>query len=243
MKEKLYTIPVNEAFEKDDECAFCVLTEKLEDDILNYILGPSYMEEDVRENTDKMGFCKGHYRQMYQAQNRLGVALMVDTHLKKWCGEMEALLDAELALPKKKGLFKKEEAPSAYLERSHEMRGSCYACARMQGRMDSYVDTFFYLWKNEEAFRKKVVGGRGFCLEHFDLILSEGKRRLSDEKYRDLAAALIPVQKENFQRLIKEVDWFVQKFDYRFRDEPWGTSEDSVMRAIRKLAGIDPERI
>ena len=83
MKEKLYTIPVNEAFEKDDECAFCVLTEKLEDDILNYILGPSYMEEDVRENTDKMGFCKGHYRQMYQAQNRLGVALMAVsyTHL------------------------------------------------------------------------------------------------------------------------------------------------------------------
>lgn len=242
MKEKLYTIPVNEAFDKDDECPFCVLSEKLEDDILNYILGPSYMEEDVREKTDEMGFCKRHYRQIYQAQNRLGVALMVDTHLKKWIEETEALLDAEAEGQKKRGILKKEDTPSAYLIKSQEVLHACYACQRMQGRMDSYLETFFYLWKNEAEFQKKVLSGRGFCLEHFSLLLTEARRRFSSEKYREFVKLLVPVQKENYRRLQKEVDWFIQKFDYRFKDAPWGTAEDSVRRAIRKLAGMDPER-
>ena len=82
MKEQLYTIPVNEAIDKNEECLFCTLNKKVEEDILNYILGPSYMEEDIRSETDKIGFCKKHYSQMYKAQNRLGVALILSTHMK-----------------------------------------------------------------------------------------------------------------------------------------------------------------
>lgn len=107
MKEKIYTIPVNEAFEKKSECAFCELTKKLDHDILEYVLGPSYMEEDIREETDKHGFCKYHYDKMFHAQNRLGVALMVSTHLKKINKDLDNILKSELS--EKKAFLKKSQ--------------------------------------------------------------------------------------------------------------------------------------
>ena len=45
MEERIYTIPVNEAFESDDGCPFCRLYKKLENDELDLILGASMMEQ------------------------------------------------------------------------------------------------------------------------------------------------------------------------------------------------------
>ena len=60
MKEQLYTIPVNDAFDKDCECPICAMRKVLETNAVEYTMGPSYMEDDVRMNTDKMGFCREH---------------------------------------------------------------------------------------------------------------------------------------------------------------------------------------
>ena len=66
MKEKIYTVPVNDAFALDSECPICSMFEKLENDAVEYAMGPSYMEDDIREKTDKMGFCS---RQNYTCNN------------------------------------------------------------------------------------------------------------------------------------------------------------------------------
>ena len=49
MKEKIYTVPVNDAFALDSECPICSMFEKLENDAVEYAMGPSYMEDDIRE--------------------------------------------------------------------------------------------------------------------------------------------------------------------------------------------------
>ena len=82
--EKIYTIPVNEAFEKSEAdhscgCPFCTLYRKLENDQLELILGASMMEPDVRIKTNELGFCKTHYDMMFTRKNRLGMALMRNT--------------------------------------------------------------------------------------------------------------------------------------------------------------------
>ncbi len=244
MKEKIYTIPVNEALEQNGECLFCTLNNKLEEEILNYILGASYMEEDIREETDKMGFCEYHYRQMYDAQNRLGVALMLDTHLKKINRDLKDLLDDELKAAedgKKKSLFKKEEHTSKLIDYLDNIENSCYACNRMQGRMNSYIDTFFYLWKTSEEFRGKVVGSKGFCLKHFSMLVKEGKKRYNKNEYLAMLKALFPRMEENLKRVSDDIDWFVKKFDYRYENEPWKNSKDALPRAITKVSGIDVE--
>ena len=71
MKEKLYTIPVNDAFSKDCECPVCIMYQELEAAAIDYTMGPSYMEDDIRAMTDAAGFCEKHLRQMYENQNRL----------------------------------------------------------------------------------------------------------------------------------------------------------------------------
>lgn len=51
MKEKLYTIPLNDAMNAEDECPFCFIERNVEQDIMDYVLGScaSYMESDTRE--------------------------------------------------------------------------------------------------------------------------------------------------------------------------------------------------
>ena len=54
MKEKLYTIPLNDAVNASDECPFCFIERELEQNSLDFVLGnsSSYMESDIRDQTD-----------------------------------------------------------------------------------------------------------------------------------------------------------------------------------------------
>ena len=47
MREKIYTIPIHDAFAQDCECPVCVMYRKLEENAIRYTIGPgaSYMEE------------------------------------------------------------------------------------------------------------------------------------------------------------------------------------------------------
>jgi hypothetical protein len=64
MKESIYTIPVNEAFEEYESeeklCPFCRLYKKLQENELDLILGASMMDPDIRIKTNKTGFCSKH---------------------------------------------------------------------------------------------------------------------------------------------------------------------------------------
>lgn len=77
MKEKLYTIPLNDAVNAMDECPFCYVERNIEQDLLDFCLGSgsSYMESDVREATDKEGFCRMHFKKMFDYGNTLGNSL------------------------------------------------------------------------------------------------------------------------------------------------------------------------
>ena len=48
MKEQLFTIPVGDAFRTDCECPVCKLYEDLEKESIEFVMGPSYMEDDIR---------------------------------------------------------------------------------------------------------------------------------------------------------------------------------------------------
>ena len=66
MAEKLYTIPINEAFDnaisgEGYDCPHCLLQDMLENNELEIILGASMMEPDIRIETNKKGFCKHHF--------------------------------------------------------------------------------------------------------------------------------------------------------------------------------------
>lgn len=220
--ETIYTIPVNEAFDAcrtgqtseesgGHECPFCRLYNLTEKNELDLILGASMMEPDVRIKTNEQFFCERHYRKMLTMKNRLGLALMTESHL------------AEL---KKSGLSDKMLA---------SLDGSCYICSRIEYSFSRMIETAVLLWAQDPAFRKKCGETSMFCLPHLRRFLEVGKRRLNRREYAAFSEEVRQTAFRYFDSLSDDVSWFCKKFDYRYEAESWGTSKDSVDRALKLL--------
>lgn len=242
MKEKIYTIPVNEGFETDDECPFCAMERAVERSAIRYVAGPgaSYMEPDVRAATDKAGFCREHMKKLYDYGNTLGTALMLQTHMagliEEFCAEKE-----KFRMPKKKGLFIKKVEPdsNAYWKRLQARVGSCYLCDKLEYNMQRYFSTFFYLIREEE-FRRKVENSKGFCLRHFAQLLEMAEDKLPNAQQEWFYTTVYALMDENLVRVKKDLDWLVAKYDYRNASAPWGNARDALPRAMEKLEGLHP---
>ena len=173
MKEQLYTIPVNEVFESDCECPLCKMKEQLERNAIEYTLGPSYMEDDNRAMTDEAGFCEKHIQALYLEKNRLGLALILSTHMQKVNKDLEALSSGSPSSGS--SLFKKRESSSlgAYVDKlSHR----CFICDRINDTFDRYVDTIFHLYKKDPAFSDKIKNSKGFCTYHYALLYDKNRQ-------------------------------------------------------------------
>lgn len=236
MAEKLYTIPVNDAFDKNSECPICSMYKKLEDDSIDFMMGPSYMEDDIRMETDKLGFCTPHMRMLAVQKNRLGLALILKTHLDRQYREASELK----AKPMKASSFLKKAEENALSAWAKEKVASCYVCRRIAITFPHYIDTTIQLYKKDAAFREKYKNSRGFCQEHFGLLLSEGQRILKDQEFQEFKDTTIALYLDNIKRLSEELDWFTDKFDYRYKDAPWKNSRDAIERAVVKTNGILP---
>lgn len=237
MKEEIYTIPVNDGFHEDCECAFCAMRRKLETDTLDYVLSPSYMEEDVRGETNEKGFCRTHMEALYQRDNSLGVALILQSHLDYQKQKVARLIDASSG--KKSGGFfgskKSEGTPiEDYLQNQQH---SCYVCSRIDTVMKRYMAAFFILWKKDSAFRSTVLASKGFCLEHFLMLYQAAGEHLRSKELEDFRNAIRKLQDENMNRVAEDLNWFTLKFDYRYKNEPWKNSKDAIPRSILKVNG------
>lgn len=239
MKEHIYTIPVMDGFHEGGECPFCNMYHKLNSDAVDYMLGPSYMEEDIRLETDKQGFCGYHYKQLYSSQNRLGLALMLHTHLQRVSKDM-AKYSSGIAFREKVSIFSKATEPISkqVTTRIDNVVDSCYICNRVDEFFAHYIETFFHLWKQNNDLKKIVEQSNGFCMKHFSMLLRAAELKLKQSELKSFYNVVMPIQQDNLNRLIDEVDWFIQKFDYRFQDEPWKNSQDSVPRSIQKVSSV-----
>mgnify|MGYP006322961003 CR=1 FL=1 len=83
MQYHLETIPVWEAMEAESPCPFCMLYSKLEANEVDRSLGGSVMEPDARIRVNETGICAHHHQLLFGMQNRLGHALLCDSHSKE----------------------------------------------------------------------------------------------------------------------------------------------------------------
>ena len=234
MKEEIYTIPVMDGMQAGTECPFCAMLQKLESDSIGFVLSPSYMEEDVRGATNEQGFCKTHLRMLYEKGNSLGLALMMHSHLKHRISQLDELSDG----PVKKGWFSKKQAEGSESAALREKwNSSCFICDRMNGFFRHYLATYFYLWKKDPAFQDVFKNGKGYCLDHYLMLLDSAANYLSGASLEEFLSVLKAQEKENLTRVADELEWFTLKFDYRYTDKPWGNSKDALPRTILKVNG------
>ena len=228
--EQIYTIPVNEAFDASAAdsscgCPMCALYRKLEENELELILGASMMEPDVRIKTNELGFCRTHYDMMFTRKNRLGMALTLESHL------------AELSKDLSKGLIgtvigRPDQKPA---KRIAALEKSCYVCGRVDFHFQHMAETAVLLFDTDENFVEKLKKQPYFCLPHYRLLLEKAAARLGKKKLADFADVTERVVKGYMETLSEDVSWFCKKFDYRYENEPWKNSKDSVERAIKFL--------
>ena len=232
--EQIYTIPVNEAFDAAAAdptrgCPFCLLFEKLQEDELDIILGASMMEPDIRIRTNEQGFCADHYARMLGRKRKLGMGLILESHLaevKRGIGRHASDL-----------VMKPGAAQLSYLSR---LEGDCYVCGRIDRNLSAMIATAVYLYTTDPAFRDKLAKQPYFCLPHYRRMTDYASKKLSRRDYAPFYKAASAVEEAYLETLTGDVSWFCKKFDYNYENEPWYNAKDAVERAIRFLRGGTP---
>ena len=231
--EQIYTIPVNEAFDKVTEhpecgCPICVLYRKLQTDELDIILGASMMEPDIRMKTNEQGFCHTHFGMLNAKSKALPLALMMESHL----AEVKKKLDGPVILGNKR---------AAAISALGRLENDCYICTRIEKNLSAMISTVVYLYESDPDFPKKFSSAPYFCIPHYRAMLDYAQKKMNKKAFFDFYDAAYRVESEYVETLTGDVSWFCKKFDYRYDEEPWYNSKDSVKRAIKFLSG-EPEQ-
>lgn len=227
MRESILTIPISELFDPKEGCPICRMHEMLEQRTVEYCMGAAMMEPDVRIETNRLGFCHHHLHKMMKCNNRLSLALMLQTHLDTVRGE----------LFERRHLFGGMKMKKERLSRFQE---SCFVCDKIDWGMRRLFVTMFELYGTAE-FRDTFREQDFLCLHHYDLLLAVAPEHLKKPQlgmFEQDCAALV---KKQLDLLYDDVSHFCRMYDYRNTgaDADWGNSRDSIERSVKFLTGRD----
>ncbi len=232
--EQIFTIPVNEEFDacRDNGrlgCPFCRLYRRLQRDEIDIILGASMMEPDIRIKTNEMGFCNKHYTIMLGKKRMLGMGLMLESHL----AEVKKKIKAKSLIG---------DSSSASISSIGKLNSDCYVCSRIKRNLDAMISTSVYLYETDENdFRRKFGEQPYFCLPHYTALMAYASKKMNKKLFREFFKTAEEIEEKYVTSLESDVSWFCKKFDYRYDEEPWYNSKDSVQRSIKFLTGSEED--
>ena len=248
MRYHIDTIPVWAAMKLDGECPMCALERKTELGEAERYLGASVMEPDVRVKVNDRGFCRKHHAMLYGMSNRLGHALMLESHtieIREKLAKISDKLSKSAGQLKDAGIGDKlggktKAASDEILKQAkavNEMAGSCLMCDTIAENMRRYLHTFFHLYQHDSEFRTRFEQSKGLCLPHMGQLLEVAAEELGSKDLGRFTETVVRLQKENMDRIQEDISWFIKKFDYRYENESWKNSKDAVERTVNKVRG------
>lgn len=224
MREDICSIPIHEAFEPRQGCPFCRIRDAAEERMALYITGPAMMQPDVRQETNRLGFCPRHFGQILQKGSRLSVALILESLL--------AQVGAD-AFPQGRGALKKAQAAAAARQES------CFICENVDRSMAHSLACAAALWQREEEFRQLYAAQPYICLPHYALALGAGQK-LPRREAALFQEATTRLAQKALEALRQDVTRFCRMYDYRSAGGDWGPSRDAVQRAVSWLTSRQP---
>ena len=242
------TIPVWDAMKLDGECLMCALERKTELGEAERYLGASVMEPDVRVKVNDRGFCRKHHAMLFTMSNRLGHALMLESHtieIREKLAKINDKLERSAAQLKDAGIGDKlsgrtKSASDEILKQAQEldkMGSSCLMCDTIAENIRRYLHTFFHLYQNDTEFRNRFEHSKGLCIPHMALLLETATEELGAKDLGRFTETVARLEKENMDRIQEDISWFIKKFDYRYENESWKNSKDAVERTVNKVRG------
>ena len=242
MQEQIHTIPIQDALDNAGECLFCYIERRTEEHAINYVLGhgASYMEADIRELTDKAGFCRSHYKKMFDYGNALGNAWILKTHYRRIIDEMnKEFQEFQPEKKNKKSFFSKPspDTKNSIVSWMKEKECSCFICSNVQNTFNAYLKTFFTMYKKDKSVQDKFFSTKGVCLSHMTNLLEGADTYLNQKEQEEFYNRFLPMQSSNMERIYDDLSWFIEKYDYKNKDADWKDSKDAVQRGMQKLKG------
>lgn len=229
MPEKIFTIPINEAYDQPDGCPLCRLRADLEEQILGNALGAAMMEPDVRIRMNEEGFCSTHLDALYRRKNKLALGLILESRLDRL---QEVISDS----PKKqkKGLFggRSSEKTTAPLQAAS---CGCYACRKIEHTEQRYYSNVAWLWESDAAFRDKLTQHSSLCLGHAVGLLARAEEELNADAFNSLSDAVTGSLLSALSDLRRDVTGFTVSFDHRNAGNPVSEAERTALERALKL--------
>ena len=68
-------------------------------------------------------------------------------------------------------------------------------------------------------------------------MIEYASKKMNKRLFADFFGEAYAIEEKYIDSLRGDVSWFCKKFDYRYDEEPWYNSKDSVQRSIRFLSG------
>ena len=186
------------------------------------------MEPDIRMKTNELGFCNKHFTMMLKRKRMLGMGLILESHL--------AEVKSKIV---KRALLKDPSGPS--MQDLTKLNVDCYVCSRIKRNLDAMISTAVYLYENDDDFRVKFKKQPYFCLPHYTALVTYASKKMNKKLFREFFDVAEELEEKYISSLSADVSWFCKKFDYRYDEEPWYNSKDSVQRSIKFLTGSEED--
>lgn len=217
-KLSIQHIRIYESFEKKEKCALCSCIENFEMQVLNAISTDLVMD---LEFFPKFGieytFCDYHMSKMESMRDKLGMAIM----LKKLVTlEIRRMESGEV----------NSKATKLFMKKSNEKK--CFICEKVNIKaLKNDIEITLDLWKNIELFRENFREQQCFCFKHNKLLTNAAKEKFNKKDFEIFKEEITNVQMKYCKELESDLEWFINKFDYRYVNEPWYNAKDSIYRA------------
>ena len=214
---------IYDKFSEDTECPLCEIQAVAEEQFLYEFLNDAVMEDSTRKRVNENGFCAHHFDMLFKRQNKLSLALQVNTRLKKF------ILDGIYQTKNPKDAKKQVE----FLEKANS---TCIICDLLNESMEKYYKAVAQMFAHEKDFPSVLSSTKGFCLHHYAKLLkfSSSAGLL---KQKDYLSVLTEVQTRNLERLNGELTVFCNSHDYRNAYKPLGSAATALPRAGVKYYG------
>lgn len=219
MRYHIDTGLIYQKFNENCSCPLCEIQKIVEEQFLYEFLNDAVMEDNTRIKVGRKGFCEKHFDMMFSRQNKLSVALQMETYLSK--------LKEKLTLPLNP---KKAKAVAKAIEKTLP---TCVICELVDESMVKYYKTVARMFLYETDFYKTLLGTKGLCLKHYSKLLQYSSYAgcLSKEYLKTIYG----VWQNGYDNSLEKLKNFCNKHDYRNTLDFMGGEENSL-EEIRERA-------
>lgn len=210
-----------EKLKEDNECPLCQIKKIVTEQFLHEFLNDAVMEDSTRKIVNEKGFCAEHFDMLFTRQNKLSVALQIQTRSKT----LEKLL-----VP-----INNYKSAKKIADKIEDSLSSCVVCELTSESMKKYYITIAEMFLREKEFCKLLMSSKGFCLEHYkELLKYSSHAGFLQKQYLEVLSSL---ENKHFTRLKEDIDKFCSKHDYRNANMPLGSAEKALPSMRVKLYG------